>query len=178
MDVLWPSPFGNRRQDRLHQLARGAIRFHGTPIADELSYTGRPALVGVFPKEIGQLSRRKLVQPICCRGCSAGRVHPHIERSLRILEGKSATSVIELTGRHAQIEKHTIDLRKAFSIQQRANSVEPSVQQENAGQDILLAALRETNASGFDRFFVLIDPDQRASGAKPLPEQQSMASAA
>src|SRR5436190_14699536 len=125
-------------------------------------------LLAVAPEDVGELGFVALVHQIGSRG--AGLFHAHVERTGGA-EREAARRLVELHGRHAEIERHTVDRRDACGAQQMLHFTEAALDQAEARR----IALGERLAGG-DGIGIAVDGDHLASGA--IEERRRVAAAA
>src|SRR3979409_93680 len=74
----------------------------------------RPPFLSEFVNHIGKLSLVEVVYHLF-GGTLPTRVHPHVERSIR-LKTKSARRIIELQAAHSNVGQHTVDGRWSLAL--------------------------------------------------------------
>src|SRR5208282_640416 len=86
----------------------------------------RPPFLSEFVNHIGKLSLVEVVYHLF-GGSLAVRVHPHVERSIR-LKTKSARRIVQLQAAYSDVGKQTVDGRWSLVVSQFS---ERSMQQSN-----------------------------------------------
>src|SRR5438874_1344206 len=86
----------------------------------------RPPFLSEFVNHIGKLSLVEVVHHLF-GGTLATRVHPHVERSIR-LKTKSARRVVQLQAANSDVGQDSVDRRRSYALR---NLCERSMQQRD-----------------------------------------------
>src|SRR4029079_9654660 len=93
----------NRARERERFAERRSIAY----LNDHARDAARGRFFAKLTKDAGQFLFAVIVYD-CCRCEGRLRVHPHVERTVSH-QAETALSVLKLSGRHTQIEKHAAD---------------------------------------------------------------------
>src|SRR5260370_13731732 len=119
----------------------------------------RPPFLSEFVNHIGKLSLVEVVYHLF-GGALGPRVHPHVERAIR-LKTESARGIVQLQAAHSDVGEDSVD---PCCLLARRNLCEGSLQQRDLRPICALGC--EFSARDFQRCWIFIEPNQMSPCAE------------